>query len=300
MNKNKFYNSSHTRDLEFIPFDIESTGFEDDAIITTFTLLSDDTYTVWVNTDGRDANPDLEDTVKAEANMDISLRIVQDEGNLLRDIRRFIMGRINKERAIFVAYNGEVWNGGYDIRAIRSRCLANGAPFLFSGYAYTDLMPVFGKHDRFNVTHKIPDPDLGDIFTTGPLKQFGDFVGAEYKSSWNKPQIEEAIESEGYTEEMLDTFCDANGHELPRENPSSLVPVYERIARLMDWDDKDVDPFGPDESKKAVHAFHEGDFESVILHNLADVHKTGKLMDMVVNSLSVPKNEYEPTFFPSG
>lgn len=296
MNKEQFYETP-VEDFTFVPFDIETTGFFDTDIITTLTLAHNGTYAAWLNTDGRDVPDDLDDRVQAKSGQDVEIRLCDDDGELLSAVRRYICSHLDREDTIFVAYNGELWKGGFDIRFIRSVCLRTGEPFPFTGYAYTDLMPLFNSKDRFNVTHPDPNPDLDDLFTTGPLKQFADHLGVDYASSWNKGRIVEAIEDYGYPDDELQRYCDANGIDAPVNNPGKLVPVYKRLARLKGWPTDDCDPFGPDESERAVEAYHDGEFKQVLLHNIADVVKTDRLASLLGETRSIPKNEYQPTFY---
>jgi hypothetical protein len=309
MNKSAFYQREFS-EFTLVAGDIETTGFYDDDVITSFTLAHEGEYVAWTNVDGVSG---VEDSVQAavdgSTDLSVEVRAVSDEAALLAGVRGYVTETLDSEDTIFVFYNGERWNGGFDLRFIRSACLRTGAVFPFAGYAFLDLLPVFGKRDRFNVTHIDPNPDLGDLFNKGPLKSFADSLGVEYTGSWRKGQIVEAIEDDAaFTNEALEAYCEANGVDAPDVNPSGLVQVFGRVARLMrqrdseslssEWLVEDPDPFGPDESVRAVEAFREGDFDELVLHNVADVHKTGRLASLLVESGGmVPKNEVEPTYF---
>jgi hypothetical protein len=300
MDKNTFYNASHANnELNFVPFDIETTGFNDEDVITAFTLLYNNTYNVFLNTDGRSVEESLEAALDGYMPTDVALHVHEDDGALLESVTEFIREGIDSDNTVFIAYNGEMWNGGFDLRTIRTCCLVNNVSFPFSGYGYSDLMPIFGKHDRFNITHKTPEPDLGDIFTRTPLNNFADYLSVSYTTTMNKGEVVDAIEENGYDESEVQEYCEMHYHYMPTQNPTGLVQVYNRIAHLADWNTLNIDPFGPEESAKAVDAYENGDFETLLLHNMADVHKTDRLTTMVTESKSISKNEYEPKFFPA-
>lgn len=308
MERDTFFKTS-LEDIQFVPGDIETTGFYDDDIITTFTLKHDDTYLVWVNTNGQDVDAAaLESEVAENCPHQVEVSTFDSDGDLLSAIRRYITASFDQDNTIFVFYNGEHWRGGFDLSFIRSVCLRTGAPFPFIGYAYLDLMPLFKKHDRFNVTHIDPSPSLDSLFNMGPLKSFARSLGIDFPSGSNKSEIISIIESsDEFTQEVLEEYCMENNIDPPEVNPSGLVPVYKRIARLMrqredkevvnKWSVPNCDPFGPDESVKAVEAYHDGEFGKLARHNIADVHKTGLLTSLLTDTNSIAKNEIQPKFF---
>jgi hypothetical protein len=306
----EMFEAASYEELTFVAGDIETTGFYDDDVITSFTLAHEGEYVAWTNVDGASGvEDDVQSVVDDGTALSVDVRAVPDEAALLAGVREYVTETLDSESAVFVFYNGERWNGGFDLRFIRSACLRTGAVFPFAGYAYLDLLPVFGKRDRFNVTHIDPDPDLGDLFNKGPLKSFADSLGVEYSGSWRKGQIVEAIEAaESFSAEVLEWYCESNGVDAPDVNPRGLVQVFGRVARLMrqrdseslssEWLVEDPDPFGPDESVRAVEAFRSGDFGELVLHNVADVHKTGRLASLLGESGGmIAKDEVTPTFF---
>jgi hypothetical protein len=127
--------------------------------------------------------------------------VVGETGSLSEVVESTLAHRDAK----LVAYNGERWNGGFDLPFLRTRLCYHEIGWPFTGLPYIDAMDVF--ETRFNTS--------------------GDTLTAVY---------EELIGS-GLTE--LDPFVD---------------------------------------SEEAVDAWQEGDFESLVRHNVADIRRTRSLM----------------------
>jgi hypothetical protein len=51
---------------------------------------------------------------------------------------------------LLVAYNGERWNGGFDLPFLRTRYATHGLRWPFADVPYADLLPLIS--DRFNTT----------------------------------------------------------------------------------------------------------------------------------------------------
>jgi hypothetical protein len=293
---------------DFVAADIETTGFTDTDTLTTVGLEVDGAYTVFLNTEQGAYQPDaVSDQICAETSLSVTVRPCDSQGDLLVELRSFIE-ELDVNTTVFTFYNGETWTGGFDLRFLRSICLRTGAPFPFADYAVLDIMPIFTKHDRFNVTHTPDELDVSSVFNAGELTDFADDLGIDHPGS-PKYAVEEAVTgSEKFSQTALREYCDANGFEIPTNNPKALVPVYKRIAGLVRqrpadsvddlWSVSDCDPFGPDESKRAVSAYNNQEYVDLILHNVADVHKTGRLMDAITYQDGfIAENELKPSFF---
>jgi hypothetical protein len=113
------------------------------------------------------------------------------------------------------AYNGETWNGGFDLPFLRTSCVKHNVEWPFPDMAYADMFSVI---DRFNTN------DTND-----------------------------------------------------------LVGVYDQ---LIGGDT--CDPFS--DSSKAVDAFHNNNWDSLLLHNIADIHRTRELA--VLAGRYVPKSDF--------
>jgi len=298
MNKEQYYNYSHIDQVDFVSFDIETTGLLDTDIITTFTLFHENTYQVWLNLNGDTVEKEeIQQKVIDTSELDVRIHPQNTEQELINSIRKYISDEIELRTTILTAYNGETWKGGFDISFIRSRCLSNTVEFPFKDVAYTDIMPIFSKKDRFNLSHISTNPNLNKLLNKDEVKEFIDYLGLDCNTSTTKKNMLSQIKQNGYTDKEVEEFCENKNLEYPTENPKDLVGVFKRVSKLCDWNSKDIDPFGPTESEKAVSAYNNGEYIQLILHNLADVHKTQRLINMIVNSQSIPKKEYEPTFY---
>jgi len=61
----------------------------------------------------------------------------------------FVTDRLEDAEKLLIAFNGEVWSGGFDLPFLRSRYAAHEMPWPFD-MAYADVLPVIS--DRFNTT----------------------------------------------------------------------------------------------------------------------------------------------------
>ena len=68
---------------------------------------------------------------------------------LLAAVAAFASDRIQDAETLLIAFNGEVWSGGFDLPFLRSRYAARGMAWPFD-VAYADVLPVIS--DRFNTT----------------------------------------------------------------------------------------------------------------------------------------------------
>ena len=135
--------------LEQAAFDIETTGFDISDEVTVVGFAMPMGVRVFVQTAGRTAG-DVEASVKAR----LSERLVNDsthtdEAALLSAVATFVRDRIQDTETLLIAFNGEVWSGGFDLPFLRSRYAACEMAWPFD-VAYADVLPVVS--DRFNTT----------------------------------------------------------------------------------------------------------------------------------------------------
>ena len=192
-------------ELDTVAFDIETTGFDVDDQLTVVGFDTDVGSRIFLNTDGRALPSNLEARVNEELASSVSISVQQTERALLCEMSTFVESTLTHQDVKLVAYNGERWNGGFDLPFLRTRLCYHDIDWPFTELPYIDAMDVFKT--RFNTS--------------------GDTLTAVY---------EELIGS-GLTE--LDPFVD---------------------------------------SEEAVDAWEEGDFESLVRHNVADIRRTRSLM----------------------
>ena len=191
--------------LDTVAFDIETTGFDVDDQLTVIGFDTDIGSRIFLNTDERAPPSNLETRVNEELATAVSLSVQQTERALLCEMSTFVESTLAHRDAKLVAYNGERWNGGFDLPFLRTRLCYHEIDWPFTGLPYIDAMDVF--ETRFNTS--------GETLT-------------------------------GVYEELI-------GSGLTK-----------------------LDPFA--DSKEAVEAWETEDFESLVLHNVADIRRTRSLM----------------------
>lgn len=80
----------------------------------------------------------------------MSLSVHRSEAELLRAVGEFAGNRFRDANLLLVAYNGERWNGGFDLPFLRTRLATTGVEWPFRDIPYADLLPVVKR--RFNLT----------------------------------------------------------------------------------------------------------------------------------------------------
>ena len=147
--------------LEQVAFDIETTGFDADDIVTTIGFAVPMGVQVFVQTAGREATQ-LEAAVEAEmSDTLVNVSTVASERELLAAVSKFVTERF-RDDMLLVAYNGEKWKGGFDIPFLRTRYAQLELKWPFEDVPYADVMPLIT--DRFNTT--VAGEECGGLVTT--------------------------------------------------------------------------------------------------------------------------------------
>ena len=192
--------------LETVAFDIETTGFSVEDRLTVVGFDADIGSRVFLNTSGR-SPPELDAQSIDGLDRSVSLSVQQSETRLLDSMHSFVESSLADRDLKLVAYNGERWNGGFDLPFLRTRLSLNGVDWPFRDLPYIDVMDVF--ETRFNTS----EDTLSGVY--------GELIGA------------------GLNE--LDPFAD---------------------------------------SGEAVTTWEEGNYEPLIIHNVADIQRTRALMNL--------------------
>ncbi|QDX41173.1 hypothetical protein [Salarchaeum sp. JOR-1] len=147
-----------TAPLEQVAFDIETTGFDVDDEVTVVGFAVPMGVRVFVQTGGRSA-VDVEDVVEEATETLVKVSTHQSERALLKAVAGFVEERLCDEDVLLVAYNGERWNGGFDLPFLRTRYAQLDVPWPFVDVAYADVLPLVS--DRFNTT--VDGDEHGDL-----------------------------------------------------------------------------------------------------------------------------------------
>lgn len=135
--------------LEQVAFDIETTGFSVTDEVTVVGFAVSMGVRVFVQTGGRPAG-DVTDAVEAvtPATTLVNVSTHTSEDELFRAVSGFVADRVCDDNVLLVAYNGERWNGGFDLPFLRTRYANRGVSWPFTDVPYADLLPVVTN--RFN------------------------------------------------------------------------------------------------------------------------------------------------------
>lgn len=193
--------------LDTIAFDIETTGLSTADQVTVAGFDAEISSRIFLNIGDSTYASYLEQRVNEQLDTPMTLSVHDSEAALLEAIIAFVDATIGHRDVKLVAYNGETWNGGFDLPFLRTRRNHYDLEWPFTGIPYIDVMDVISS--RFNTTEE------------------------------------------------------------------GLTAVY---AELVAAGHGTIDPFT--DSGEAVEAWQAGEFEAVLLHNIADIRRTRALMEL--------------------
>lgn len=178
-------------ELTTIAFDIETTGFGADDKLTVVGFDSAVSSRVFLNTGGTTPPPALADRVNGTLQTSIQLSRHDSEQGLLDELSTFVTSTLTQRDAKLVAYNGERWNGGFDLPFLRTRLCTHGLKWPFGTLPYVDAMDVFEK--RFNTSEDTLSGVYGELIGSGlndldPFTDSGEAVTA-WKNGTYEPLI---------------------------------------------------------------------------------------------------------------
>ncbi len=149
-----------------VAFDIETSGFETDAVVTAVGFALPLGCRVMINTDQRPADrAALETTLGDRFDITLKLSCHRTEQELLKSLTEFATDSLTPKEYLLVAYNGERFRSGFDLPFLRTRYTLQDAAWPFIDVSYADLMPIF-QH-RFNTQlDDEPAADLEGVYET--------------------------------------------------------------------------------------------------------------------------------------
>lgn len=137
--------------LTHVSFDIETSGFETNACVTVIGFALPLGCRVLLNTANRSvAGRDLETRLSDTFETEIKLSVHPTETVLLETVATFLEETISPRDYLLVAYNGERFNGGFDLPFLRTRYALQNLEWPFDGIPYADILPLI--ESRFNTT----------------------------------------------------------------------------------------------------------------------------------------------------
>ena len=224
------------RKLTPVAFDIETSGFEADAVVTVIGIVLPLGCRVLLNTDQRAvAQPTVESTLAERFDTTVKLSCHQTERELLEAFTEFTAASLTPKEYLLVAYNGERFRNGFDLPFLRTRYTLQDVQWPFVDVPYADLMPIF-QH-RFNT-------------------QVGD------ESAADLTQVYETIVGDGLTtldpftdsKQAVDAFDAGNFEKLLQHNiadilrTAALASVAEQYCGKADFKLKSLTPTVSDSS----------------------------------------------------
>ncbi len=155
-----------------IAFDVETSGFGSDAVVTVAGFCYDSGESLILNTGGRDEYDWglLLNELDEHSDGTLELDIVTSEQELLELVASFVKREIVSGYYYFTAFDGETCNGEFDLPFCRSRYLHHDIPWPFSGLAYADTSQIVdgfatnGHSDLDGVYEALVSDDTFDPF----------------------------------------------------------------------------------------------------------------------------------------
>jgi len=171
--------------LSPVAFDIETSGLYQDAVITVAGFRNHFANWLVLNTAGRTAAEDsLHDALRSCVEAPVGLHVVESEQDLLEQVVEYAEQRL-QEGAYLTAYNGETWNGGFDLPFLRSACLRNEVGWPFDDVPYADTMEAIQRFDTGDTQDLVGVYDrlIGDTHCD-PFEDSGSAVDAWRDGEW--------------------------------------------------------------------------------------------------------------------
>ncbi|WP_311170865.1 hypothetical protein [Halobellus ordinarius] len=135
--------------LTHVPFDIETSGFETTACVTVVGFAVPLGSRVFLNTGGRSVDQaNLETSLTERIETNVQLSVHESEYALLTAVAEFVAETIAPRDYLLVAYNGERFNGGFDLPFLRTRYSLQDLAWPFDRLPYADILPLI--QNRFN------------------------------------------------------------------------------------------------------------------------------------------------------
>lgn len=148
--------------LQFVAFDIETTGLDATETVTTVGFALELGCRVFLQTEGRSADG-VEAAVRERTDRHVVLSCHDDESALVTAMGAFVGERFRDEEVLLVGYNAETWQSGFDLPFLRSRYAACDVAWPFIDVPYADLFPVVTN--RFNTRRDgESQSDLGGVY----------------------------------------------------------------------------------------------------------------------------------------
>jgi len=213
--------------------DIETTGVEPDDRITVLGIDLPMGSCLFLNTGGKEYADATTERINDSVDRVVHVTAENSEQATLEAFHAFARERFSQDshgtesdEFKFAAYNGETWNGGFDLPFIRTRCQEHDMSWPLCG-PYIDVYEVISK--RFNVSKK-------DLETT-----YGQLVGGGLNATDPFDDSGEAVES--WEAGDFEPLLRHNLADIRRTR--ELVTVAERYCSTSHFSMRSLDPINP-------------------------------------------------------
>jgi len=170
-----------------VAFDIETTGFDTNAVITVAGFAHSLGESLILNTGGHSGvnRKALVTSLDEESTGTVQIDVVEDESALLEAVSSFVTTQLDGDTHYVTAFNGETWSGGFDLPFCRTRFLHHGLRWPFGDIAYADMTQLV---DRFNTNDHSDLVGVYDILvgeeTCDPFDDSAEAVDAFETGEW--------------------------------------------------------------------------------------------------------------------
>lgn len=170
-----------------VAFDLETSGFEPEAVVTVAGFATDIGAWLGLNTGGREADADrLRESLGPDAaGIGITLVVEPDEAELLAALGGFAAEHLQGDRHYLCAFNGETWRAGFDLPFLRTACARHDLDWPFGDLAYADVRSMVA---RFNTGETGDLVGVYDLLIGGdhgdPFGDSAEAVSAHEAGDW--------------------------------------------------------------------------------------------------------------------
>ena len=221
-----------------VAWDIETTGFawNDEITVSGFWFPAGHADLI-LNTNATHVDTDRieEELQTVSGGVPLTVVAADNETELLTSTAQVLFEKFDREYNRLIAFNAEVWKGGFDLPFVRTRCFKNGVNWIFDGIQFVDLWDALKK--RINTTHTAYGGSISVNSLTGA-----------HKILFSKPEV-----------------------------PDSVLPDNEEDYSW--YREYEYDPFNS--SGSAASRYRTEDYLPVLQHNLADVHRTWEIGELI-------------------
>lgn len=282
-------NTTFAKDeLRYHAIDFEATGLTFDADPTSVVIHHGDSASALLRENG-DTAADcdaLAGKLTTMAGVPVSVEAVETTEAFLSALQRILTDTLTRsEQDVLTFYNGNPMGRqkGYDVPLIRHATLRNpNAPFPLEGVKYADLMDATGYGEVYVREDTVTESSVKSAFYADDVKELCAIHGVEPDGGTNMDHYVSAA-VENIDGEEIRAFADEIGESISYPVDNSQENLYERFG----GDSLDYD--GYEDSSEAITAWEEGDYESLLAHNLADVVMTNYLTDRLLEVCAFPR-----------